>query len=404
MGTSRQTNRRQFLEGESAVAALADSAKPPSARPLTSRRRSNRLAGRASPLADGRTAMACEFEALLNAGPSAGIARGRGTARSGGDDRGPVERIPRPERDQPAEPPRRTSPSRSSRGCSRSWHARWKVSIATGGAYDITAGPLSKVWGFFRLAARLPGDEDRSRRFAVGCLRHLKLDAAQRTVRFARPGMEINLGSIGKVMARTAPRNCFATRRSTAILSTPGTAACSVRACAGGVIRSEGWRVTSTTCSGPRGDWPNPAAKQGPLHGSPRRRQFFFHQGRWYGHRLGPADGPARGRDAVGDRRGGERRGRRRVVHCARSRSGRSALDTARGRHPEIGQRLSAPPRKTAGRRCFRAAWQKTSCGSSRGRFQLRLLSHAGLPLDLEWIGEESATDDANQPWTGQPC
>ena len=68
----------------------------------------------------------------------------------------------------------------------------------TEGAYDITAGALIKAWGFFRGPRRVPGRGGTSRlREKVG-MQWATLDAERRTVRFQRPGLEINLGSIGK--------------------------------------------------------------------------------------------------------------------------------------------------------------------------------------------------------------
>jgi thiamine biosynthesis lipoprotein len=66
------------------------------------------------------------------------------------------------------------------------------------GAFDITVGPLMKTWGFFRGGGRLPTegeiDEVRAR---VGYA-HVVLDPAGRTVRFDRPGIELDLGGIAK--------------------------------------------------------------------------------------------------------------------------------------------------------------------------------------------------------------
>jgi FAD:protein FMN transferase len=68
----------------------------------------------------------------------------------------------------------------------------------TGGAYDITSAPLWEAWGFARRAGSIPTDvqlaEARSR---VGG-QHVELDPERRTVRFRKPGVRINLGSIGK--------------------------------------------------------------------------------------------------------------------------------------------------------------------------------------------------------------
>jgi thiamine biosynthesis lipoprotein len=66
------------------------------------------------------------------------------------------------------------------------------------GAFDVTVGPLVRAWGFFRGEGRLPPPaEIEGLRRRVG-YRHVALDPERRTVRFARPGMELDLGGIAK--------------------------------------------------------------------------------------------------------------------------------------------------------------------------------------------------------------
>jgi FAD:protein FMN transferase len=68
----------------------------------------------------------------------------------------------------------------------------------TDGAFDITSTPLSRCWGFLQREGRLPErDAIDAARACVGGDAVL-LDEATRTVRFARPGVELNLGAIGK--------------------------------------------------------------------------------------------------------------------------------------------------------------------------------------------------------------
>jgi thiamine biosynthesis lipoprotein len=68
----------------------------------------------------------------------------------------------------------------------------------TGGAFDITVGALIKAWGFYRRAGHVPSREElQAVRAKIGMC-HLLLEPGQETVRFQRPGLEINLGSIGK--------------------------------------------------------------------------------------------------------------------------------------------------------------------------------------------------------------
>jgi thiamine biosynthesis lipoprotein len=68
----------------------------------------------------------------------------------------------------------------------------------TGGAFDVTAGPLSKVWGFYRRQGSMPDAAEVAAALALVGSRKLQLDRARRTIRFEQAGMELNLGAIGK--------------------------------------------------------------------------------------------------------------------------------------------------------------------------------------------------------------
>jgi thiamine biosynthesis lipoprotein len=68
----------------------------------------------------------------------------------------------------------------------------------TEGAFDIAVGALVKAWGFYRRQGRVPTDPERAAALAQSGMQHVQLDAERRSVRFGKPGLEINLGSIGK--------------------------------------------------------------------------------------------------------------------------------------------------------------------------------------------------------------
>lgn len=81
-----------------------------------------------------------------------------------------------------------------------------RITDETGGAFDVTAGALVKAWGFYRGPRRVPSPlEIASALDRVG-MDKVVLDPAKKTVSFSRPGLEINLGGIGKGYAldRTA--------------------------------------------------------------------------------------------------------------------------------------------------------------------------------------------------------
>ena len=72
---------------------------------------------------------------------------------------------------------------------------------ATGGAFDPTAGPLTRCWGFLVRQGRLPDVSEIAAAMDVVGLDKVELDPVARTVRFLRPGMSLNFGSIGKGLA-----------------------------------------------------------------------------------------------------------------------------------------------------------------------------------------------------------
>jgi len=73
-----------------------------------------------------------------------------------------------------------------------------RLTRETEGAFDITAGALIKAWGFFRGPRRVPPPAERQQALATVGMRHVRLDSERRSVAFDRPGLELNLGSIGK--------------------------------------------------------------------------------------------------------------------------------------------------------------------------------------------------------------
>lgn len=68
----------------------------------------------------------------------------------------------------------------------------------SGGAFDITVGPLMKAWGFFRGDGRMPTDDEvaAARRHVGGD--HVFLNAVERTIAFDHVGVELDLGGIAK--------------------------------------------------------------------------------------------------------------------------------------------------------------------------------------------------------------
>lgn len=73
-----------------------------------------------------------------------------------------------------------------------------KLSLETDGAFDVTIAPLVRCWGFMGDTGKMPSPDDVSAALAKVGMRHVLLDAANRTVRFDCEGVMLDLGAIGK--------------------------------------------------------------------------------------------------------------------------------------------------------------------------------------------------------------
>ena len=73
-----------------------------------------------------------------------------------------------------------------------------RYSRESAGAFDITVGPLMKAWGFFRGGGRVPAEDELAEVRARVGYAHVILDPGAQTIRFDRPGVELDLGGIAK--------------------------------------------------------------------------------------------------------------------------------------------------------------------------------------------------------------
>ena len=89
-------------------------------------------------------------------------------------------------------------PVRVSPGVFRLLAQAASLSAETGGAFDITIGPLMKCWGFVRGTGQLPAPAALTEARARVGMSLVELDATNCTVRFQREGVMLDLGAIGK--------------------------------------------------------------------------------------------------------------------------------------------------------------------------------------------------------------
>jgi thiamine biosynthesis lipoprotein len=76
-----------------------------------------------------------------------------------------------------------------------------RISVDSRGAFDVTVGPLVKLWGFFDKKPHVPAASELAGLRPLVDYRNILIDARERTVRFTRPGVEIDLGGIAKGFA-----------------------------------------------------------------------------------------------------------------------------------------------------------------------------------------------------------
>lgn len=66
------------------------------------------------------------------------------------------------------------------------------------GTFDLTVGPLMRAWGFLGGDRHVPSRDQIQEALERVGYRHIQLNARKRTVRFDRPGIEIDPGGVGK--------------------------------------------------------------------------------------------------------------------------------------------------------------------------------------------------------------
>jgi len=161
------------------------------------------------------------------------------------------------------------------------------------GAFDITVGPLVRTWGFYKGSGRLPHRaEIRSAMTKVG-YRLLVLNAEDSTVRFARPGMEIDPGGIGKGYAVDRVVEILRARGiRSAMVSAGGSSIYGLGAPPG----EKGWKVELRHPQQPSRHVGEVLLNNLSMSTSGTSEKFFVSGGRLYSHIFDPRTGhPAQG-------------------------------------------------------------------------------------------------------------
>jgi thiamine biosynthesis lipoprotein len=286
----RQSNRRDFLRGLSAAHALGDAIQDALPGDWMAATADSYL------LRVGRRAMACQFEISLNVGQ---YPEGLEVAMEVLDlvDRlesqlsyfRPESRISQINREA-AFRPVTIEPELMQLLLEAA-----VLSRETEGAYDITSAPLWETWGFARRSGAIPDPRQLAEALELVGSRYLELDAQASTVRLQKPGMRLNLGSLGKGYTLDRCAEAFLNAGIKHFLIHAGGSSVIGRGSRGlayaAAERGPGWAVglPSPLKADRRLGWLR--LRDRALGTSGSQAQSFWHQGKRYGHILDPRTG-----------------------------------------------------------------------------------------------------------------
>jgi len=156
------------------------------------------------------------------------------------------------------------------------------------GAFDITVGPLVRAWGFFRGEGRYPSAEELAKARAVVGWKNVQLDPASRTVHYRFPGVELDLGAVGKGYALDRVIELL---REAGVQSALVDAGSSTMLALGAPPGEEGWRVQIPQPANRTQSVSSVLLRDASLSTSGSYEKFFRLNGRTYCHIFDPRIG-----------------------------------------------------------------------------------------------------------------
>ena len=161
------------------------------------------------------------------------------------------------------------------------------------GSFDITVGPLMKVWGFYKGSGHLPKPGEVQKALQQIGYQNIVLNPADRTVFFKKPGLNIDPGGVGKG---------YAVDRMVAVLKQHGIRSALVSGggssiyCLGAPPDEPGWKIE---IKDPRDEFKRAAEvvlKDESLSTSGSYEKFFVAEGKTWSHIMDPRTGfPSQG-------------------------------------------------------------------------------------------------------------
>jgi thiamine biosynthesis lipoprotein len=162
------------------------------------------------------------------------------------------------------------------------------------GAFDVSVGPLMKVWGFYKGTGHLPHKAEVAAALPKVGYRHMRLDEKAGTVWFDRSGVELDPGGIGKGYA--VDRMVDVLKKQGFQIALVAGSDSSIYGMGAPPTEPKGWRVEIKDPRHPRKMADEVFLKNMSLSTSGSYEKFFRADGRIYAHIMDPRTGyPAQG-------------------------------------------------------------------------------------------------------------
>ncbi len=166
------------------------------------------------------------------------------------------------------------------------------------GAFDITVGPLMRVWGFYKGSGHLPHRAEVQAAMTKVGYRHVHLDPAAQTVWFDRPGVELDPGGIGKGYAVDRMVNVLK-QKGVKIALVAGSGS-SIYGMGAPPTQPQGWKVEIKNPWDSSKTLAEVVLKDMSMSTSGSYEKFFRAEGKTYAHIMDPRTGyPAQGSVSV---------------------------------------------------------------------------------------------------------
>jgi thiamine biosynthesis lipoprotein len=161
------------------------------------------------------------------------------------------------------------------------------------GAFDITVGPLMKVWGFYKGSGHLPHRAEVWGALNMIGYRNILLDPGSQTVRFAKKGIELDPGGIGKGYAVDRIAQILKDNGiKQALISGGGSSIYAI----GAPPHEKGWKIDIKNPKNTEESIESVYLKDESMSTSGNYEKFFYAEGKMYSHIMDPRTGyPSQG-------------------------------------------------------------------------------------------------------------